>query len=50
MRENECPICNEEMEYTRIKDADAGEILITVAGYYCPNCLHHDLTILNISK
>ncbi|PXV61198.1 hypothetical protein CLV62_12531 [Dysgonomonas alginatilytica] len=50
MNEKECPICNEYMEYTRIKDADAGEMLITVAGYYCPYCLCHELTIINISK
>lgn len=39
MNEKElCPNCNTELEWTRVKDAQAGDILITTEVTYCPKC------------
>lgn len=49
-KQTKCPKCGTEMELTRIKDADSGDVLITVEGEYCPNCPYHELYISNVSK
>lgn len=35
-----CPDCKTEFEFDRVKDVDAGGVLITVSVVYCPKCAY----------
>lgn len=50
MGKDKCPNCETKLEWTRVKDIDSGDVLITCSITYCPECLYiaqQDVTISN---
>lgn len=45
-----CPNCGEEMGWTRVKDIDSGDVLITCSIVFCPECLYISQQDVDISK
>ena len=45
-----CDICNVDLEYTRIKDIDSGDVLVTCLIKYCPECLMVFESDVNLSE